>query len=143
MQRGELAVAPSGGSPGLGYDDFKAKDKQHFDEGLRLITLRIRNGKYTAVWHPGSGAQWWASGLSYNDFKANDTYADANNDPDSYLKTMARMHDNPQTVKAGEEVTVRGVAMVDTRMILAGALPAAALALLADVVLSFVEKRLA
>jgi len=36
----------------------------------------------------------------------------------------------------------RGVSMVDTRMILAGALPAAALALLADVVLSFVERRL-
>ena len=37
----------------------------------------------------------------------------------------------------------RGVSMVDSRMILAGALPAAALALVAEVVLSFVEKRLA
>jgi len=37
----------------------------------------------------------------------------------------------------------RGVSMVDSRMILAGALPAAALALLADFVLSFVERRLA
>ena len=37
----------------------------------------------------------------------------------------------------------RGVSMVDTRMILAGALPAAALALIADVVLSFVERRIA
>lgn len=37
----------------------------------------------------------------------------------------------------------RGVAMVDTRLMLAGAVPAAILALLADVVLSFVEKRLA
>ncbi|HEV7920200.1 MAG TPA: ABC transporter permease [Thermoanaerobaculia bacterium] len=36
----------------------------------------------------------------------------------------------------------RGVAMVDTRLILAGALPAAALALLADVVLSGVERML-
>jgi osmoprotectant transport system permease protein len=36
----------------------------------------------------------------------------------------------------------RGVSMVDTRMILAGALPAAALALVADVILSFVERRL-
>jgi len=35
----------------------------------------------------------------------------------------------------------RGVAMVDTRLILAGALPAAALALIADVVLSAVERR--
>jgi osmoprotectant transport system permease protein len=36
----------------------------------------------------------------------------------------------------------RGVSMVDTRLMLAGALPAAALALLADVVLSFVERKL-
>ena len=42
---------------GLSYDDFKAKDKEHFDQGLRLINLRIRDGKYTGVWHPGSGAQ--------------------------------------------------------------------------------------
>ena len=37
----------------------------------------------------------------------------------------------------------RGVAMVDTRLILAGALPAAALALVADAVLSAVERILA
>jgi osmoprotectant transport system permease protein len=36
----------------------------------------------------------------------------------------------------------RGVAMVDSRLILAGALPAAALALMADVVLTLVERRL-
>ena len=36
----------------------------------------------------------------------------------------------------------RGVAMVDTRLILAGALPAAALALLADLGLSLVERKL-
>ena len=36
----------------------------------------------------------------------------------------------------------RGVAMVDSRLILAGALPAALLALIADVVFSVIEKRL-
>ena len=36
----------------------------------------------------------------------------------------------------------RGVAMVDSRMILAGALPAAALALIADAVLTMVERKL-
>ena len=36
----------------------------------------------------------------------------------------------------------RGVAMVDTNLILAGAIPAALLALIADVLLSFVERRL-
>lgn len=37
----------------------------------------------------------------------------------------------------------RGVAMVDTRLILAGALPAAMLAILADVLLSYLERSLA
>jgi osmoprotectant transport system permease protein len=36
----------------------------------------------------------------------------------------------------------RGVAMVDTRLILAGAIPAAALAVVADIVLSAVERRM-
>jgi osmoprotectant transport system permease protein len=36
----------------------------------------------------------------------------------------------------------RGVAMVDTRLILAGALPAAALALIADVAMTMIERRL-
>jgi hypothetical protein len=26
---------------------------------------------YLAVWRPGSGAQWWVTGLGYDDFKAN------------------------------------------------------------------------
>ena len=40
------------------------------------------------------------------------------------------------------ELIFRGVAMVDNRLILAGALPAAGLALLADLVLTVVERRL-
>jgi osmoprotectant transport system permease protein len=40
------------------------------------------------------------------------------------------------------EFIFRGLAMVDNRVILAGAIPAAALALLADLAFSFVEKRL-
>src|SRR5437870_21317 len=57
---------------GVSYDDFKAKDKGHFDEGLRLVCLRLVDGKFTGVWHPGSGAQWWVTGLNYADFKAKD-----------------------------------------------------------------------
>ncbi|MEO8216609.1 MAG: ABC transporter permease [Acidobacteriota bacterium] len=41
------------------------------------------------------------------------------------------------------ELILRGVAMVDSRLILAGALPATLLALLADAVFSVVERRLA
>ena len=57
---------------GLNYNDFKAKDQKHFDEGLRLVSLRVHNGTFTAIWHPGTGAQWWVTGLSYSDFKAKD-----------------------------------------------------------------------
>ncbi|MGH9666563.1 MAG: M23 family metallopeptidase, partial [Bryobacteraceae bacterium] len=57
---------------GWSYEDFKAKDKEHFDQGLRLVCLRVRNGKFTGVWHPGTGAQWWTTGASYDDFKAKD-----------------------------------------------------------------------
>jgi DMSO/TMAO reductase YedYZ molybdopterin-dependent catalytic subunit len=47
-----------------------------------------------------------------NDYKANDTYAEANNDPDSYLKTMARIDEGPEAFKAGERITLTGVAVV-------------------------------
>lgn len=40
------------------------------------------------------------------------------------------------------DLIFRGVAMVDTRLILAGAIPAALLAIVAEAVLSFVERRL-
>src|SRR5262249_10654528 len=43
--------------------------------------------------------------------KANDTYAEANNDPDSYLKTMARVDGGQQEFKAGALVALRGTAV--------------------------------
>lgn len=57
---------------GLGYEEFKAKDQQHFNEGLRLVCLRVRGGKFTGVWQPGTGTQWWVTGLDYDAFKAKD-----------------------------------------------------------------------
>ncbi|KOP24655.1 hypothetical protein AMR41_19960 [Hapalosiphon sp. MRB220] len=57
---------------GWSYNDFKAKDKEYFDQGLRLTCLRVNDGKYTGIWRPGTGAQWWVTDLSYNDFKAKD-----------------------------------------------------------------------
>jgi len=47
-----------------------------------------------------------------NDYKTNDTYAEKNNDPDSYLKTAAYLDDSPQEFKAGTEIFLRGTAMV-------------------------------
>jgi DMSO/TMAO reductase YedYZ molybdopterin-dependent catalytic subunit len=41
-----------------------------------------------------------------NDYKTNDTYAEQNNDPDSYLKTAAYLDSGPEAFKANEEITI-------------------------------------
>jgi DMSO/TMAO reductase YedYZ molybdopterin-dependent catalytic subunit len=64
-------------------------------------------------WAHGFKSIKWLQRITLtNDFKANDTYADANNDPESYLKTMARVEDMPESVREGEAVPVSGVAVV-------------------------------
>ena len=62
--------------------------------------------------HGFKSIKWLQRIVLTNDFKANDTYADANNDPDSYLKTMARMDDSPEKFPAGKPITLTGIAMV-------------------------------
>jgi hypothetical protein len=58
---------------GWSYDDFKAKDLSYFNQGFRLVSLRVQDdGTFTGVWHPGTGPQWWVTGYSYADFKAQD-----------------------------------------------------------------------
>jgi DMSO/TMAO reductase YedYZ molybdopterin-dependent catalytic subunit len=47
-----------------------------------------------------------------NDYKANDTYADGNNDPESYMKTAAYLDDGPQAFKVGNDIEIRGTVMV-------------------------------
>jgi DMSO/TMAO reductase YedYZ molybdopterin-dependent catalytic subunit len=62
--------------------------------------------------HGFKSIKWLQRVTLTNDYKANDTYAEANNDPDSYLKTAAYLDDGPQEFKAGEAVVIRGTAMV-------------------------------
>lgn len=57
---------------GKSLDDFKAKDLEHFNNGLRLVCLRVRDGNFTGVWRPGTGAQWWTTGKTLDEFKAKD-----------------------------------------------------------------------
>jgi hypothetical protein len=56
----------------LGYDEFKAQDLKHFNQGLRLVSLRRHGNRFTGIWHPGTGTQWWSTGLGGDDFKAKD-----------------------------------------------------------------------
>lgn len=75
----------------------------------------VRGGPVRMVvpWAHGFKSIKWLQRITLtNDYKANDTYALANNDPDSYLKTMARIDDGPEAFKAGERINLSGVAVV-------------------------------
>jgi DMSO/TMAO reductase YedYZ molybdopterin-dependent catalytic subunit len=77
--------------------------------------LSLKRGgpvRVVVPWAHGFKSIKWLRRITLsNDYKANDTYAEQNNDPDSYLKTMARIDDGPEAFKAGERVTLSGVAV--------------------------------
>jgi hypothetical protein len=57
----------------MSWDSFKNKDANYFNQGLRLVEVDRDGGDWAAVWRPGSGAQWWRSGISsWLDFKNQD-----------------------------------------------------------------------
>ncbi len=62
--------------------------------------------------HGFKSIKWLQRIVLTNDYKANDSYADGNNDPDSYLKTAAYQGDGPDQFKAGADVVLTGTAMV-------------------------------
>jgi DMSO/TMAO reductase YedYZ molybdopterin-dependent catalytic subunit len=75
----------------------------------------VRGGPVRLVvpWAHGFKSIKWLQRITLtNDYKANDTYANGNNDPDSYLKTAAYVDDAPAAFKAGLPVVIRGNAMV-------------------------------
>jgi DMSO/TMAO reductase YedYZ molybdopterin-dependent catalytic subunit len=75
----------------------------------------VRGGPVRMIvpWTHGFKSIKWLQRITLtNDFKANDTYADANNDPESYLKTMARIDEFPDSIREGEAALVTGVAVV-------------------------------
>jgi DMSO/TMAO reductase YedYZ molybdopterin-dependent catalytic subunit len=80
----------------------------------RPISL-LRGGPVRLIvpWAHGFKSIKWLQRVTLtNDYKTNDTYAEANNDPDSYLKTAAYLDDGKETFKAGEPVVIRGTAVV-------------------------------
>ena len=63
--------------------------------------------------HGFKSVKWLQQIMLTNDYQANDTYALANNDPESYLKTAAYLDDTEEaTYPAGRAVMIRGTAMV-------------------------------
>lgn len=81
--------------------------------GQPISLLRGGPVRMVVPWAHGFKSIKWLQRITLtNDYKANDTYAEQNNDPDSYLKTAAYLDDGPEAFKAGEPVVVRGTAMV-------------------------------
>ncbi len=81
--------------------------------GQPLTLLRGGPVRMIVPWAHGFKSIKWLQKITLtNDYKANDTYAEQNNDSESYLKTMARMGKEQEVFKAGEAITLRGVAVV-------------------------------
>jgi DMSO/TMAO reductase YedYZ molybdopterin-dependent catalytic subunit len=80
----------------------------------RPISL-LRGGPVRMIvpWaHGFKSIKWLQRIVLTNDYKANDTYALHNNDPDSYLKTAAYLEPGAGVFKAGQPIIVSGTAMV-------------------------------
>jgi DMSO/TMAO reductase YedYZ molybdopterin-dependent catalytic subunit len=65
---------------------------------------------------PGAYGNRWIKWLQHvvltNAFQANDTYAEANNDVESPIKTQARFIDPPAKIPAGKPIALTGLAQV-------------------------------
>jgi DMSO/TMAO reductase YedYZ molybdopterin-dependent catalytic subunit len=62
--------------------------------------------------HGFKSIKWLQTIVATNDYKANDTYALQNNDPESYLKTAAYLRSGPASYRRGELIMREGMAMV-------------------------------
>jgi DMSO/TMAO reductase YedYZ molybdopterin-dependent catalytic subunit len=74
----------------------------------------VRGGPVRMVvpWaHGFKSIKWLQRIVLTNDYKANDTYALQNNDPESYLKTAAYLGKESPSFEAGKPVVIEGTAM--------------------------------
>ena len=72
----------------------------------------IRGGPVRMVipWaHGFKSIKWLQHIVVTNDYKANDTYAEQNNDPESHLKTAAYLDELPTKIPAGQSVLISGL----------------------------------
>src|SRR5258705_8508518 len=57
---------------GMTAAEFKTQDLAYFNQGLRIRSLAIKDGRFAAVWQPGNGAQWVRWDMSAGQFKTQD-----------------------------------------------------------------------
>ncbi|MCC6420416.1 MAG: molybdopterin-dependent oxidoreductase, partial [Gemmataceae bacterium] len=62
--------------------------------------------------HGFKSTKWLQRLVLTNEFRAMDTYANNNNDPESHLKTAAYLDSGPEVFRAGQPVVVTGTVMV-------------------------------
>lgn len=78
--------------------------------------LPVQNGGPVRLVFPGrygnKSVKWLQRVVLTNDYKANDKYAEWNNDVETWMKTQARFIDPPKVAKAGEPVPLVGLAQV-------------------------------
>lgn len=81
--------------------------------GQPISLLRGGPVRMIVPWAHGFKSIKWLQRITLtSDYEANDTYAVAGNDPESYLKTMARIDDGPESFASGRLIALTGVAMV-------------------------------
>jgi DMSO/TMAO reductase YedYZ molybdopterin-dependent catalytic subunit len=81
--------------------------------GEPLPLLRGGPVRMIVPWaHGFKSVKWLQHIVLTNDYRANDTYALSNNDPESHLKTAAYVDPGPDKVKAGQPVTLTGQVIV-------------------------------
>jgi DMSO/TMAO reductase YedYZ molybdopterin-dependent catalytic subunit len=81
--------------------------------GQPLSLVRGGPVRMLIPWAHGFKSIKWLQKITLtNNHQANDTYANGNNDVDSYLKTMARIDEGPEMFKPGEAIHLTGLAMV-------------------------------
>jgi len=51
---------------------MKAQDQTYLGQGLRITALAMDNGRFAAVWRPGSGIQWWRAGMTGAELEGQD-----------------------------------------------------------------------
>ena len=78
--------------------------------GQPIPLLRGGPVRMVVPWAYGfKSIKWLQRIVVTNDYKANDTYAEQNNDPESHLKTAAYLDDLPAKISAGQPVLIRGL----------------------------------
>jgi DMSO/TMAO reductase YedYZ molybdopterin-dependent catalytic subunit len=81
--------------------------------GQPISLLRGGPVRMLVPWAHGFKSIKWLQKITLtNNHQANDTYANGNNDVDSYLKTMARIDTGSEAFKLGDPIHLSGLAMV-------------------------------